>query len=395
MVIQDILISFTNFFHKTNPMIYPAFSFAWLELVSHKMFLPFMLKKYENKKMEQIQADRWFKMQELLVDLFAFLRKNYEQGQPVTESMKVFYDGVIKLCVVILHDCPEFLSEYHFNFVNKLPDHFIQLRNIILSAFPSFIDPPEPFQNNLKIDLLADIKQAPTISSKYHNFLKLMDLKEDLDNYFATPESSRNLDDIIDKMLICYEAAGKGKKRINPSIINAIVLYIAECTVQEQSKIQSNEAMKMIQTLIERLNTETRDVLLNSIFNEIRYPNSHTYFFLCIILCSFVEAKQEIIQEQIARILFERKTLFKPIPWGLMVMMRELLQNSRYEFTKKKFFKSTPDVDKFFNEIFKKLDVFKGRDQDDERKSGVFGNRDWILFNSCTWFNIALKLIFN
>lgn len=81
--------------------------------------------------------------------------------------MKTFYDGVLRLLVAILHDYPEFFSQYHFNFVNKLPDHFIQLRNIILSAFPSYIDPPEPFQSNLKIDLLAEIKIAPTIVSKY------------------------------------------------------------------------------------------------------------------------------------------------------------------------------------------------------------------------------------
>jgi hypothetical protein len=42
-----------------------------------------------------------------------------------------------------------------------------------------------------------------------------------------------------------------------------------------------------------------------------------------------------------------------------MVMMRELLQNNRYEFTKKKFFKSSPDLENFFNEIFKKMDVSK------------------------------------
>jgi CCR4-NOT transcription complex subunit 1 len=98
--------------------------------------------------------------------------------------MKVYYDGVLRILVAILHDYPEFLSEYHFNFVNKLPDHFIQLRNIILSAFPGYIDPPQPFQTNLKIDLLPDIKTPPTIASQYHNYLKYKDLKDDLDSYF-------------------------------------------------------------------------------------------------------------------------------------------------------------------------------------------------------------------
>jgi hypothetical protein len=33
---------------------------------------------------------------------------------------------------VIKQDYPDFLSDFHFNLVNSLPEHCIQLRNLIL-----------------------------------------------------------------------------------------------------------------------------------------------------------------------------------------------------------------------------------------------------------------------
>ena len=53
------------------------------------------------------------------------------------------------------------------------------------------------------------------------------------------------------------------------------------------------------------LNDETRLCFLNSIVNELRYPNSHTFFFCIILLRLFDESKPNI-QEQISTIFFER-----------------------------------------------------------------------------------------
>jgi CCR4-NOT transcription complex subunit 1 len=38
-----ILFSLADLFNKLNPNKYPAFSFAWLELISHKQFMPHFL----------------------------------------------------------------------------------------------------------------------------------------------------------------------------------------------------------------------------------------------------------------------------------------------------------------------------------------------------------------
>mmetsp|Transcript_9015 Transcript_9015/g.8420 ORF Transcript_9015/g.8420 Transcript_9015/m.8420 type:complete len:127 (+) Transcript_9015:3583-3963(+) len=95
--------------------------------------------------------------------------------------------------------------------------------------------------------------------------------------------------------------------------------------------------MELFTEITVKLNNETRFCLLNSIVNELRYPNSHTYFFSCIILYLFHESNSEVIQEQISRIMFERLQVNRPYPWGLMISFRELIQNPKFEFMKKSF----------------------------------------------------------
>lgn len=86
--------------------------------------------------------------------MFTFLKNNMIPGQKTTLPMIKFYEATLRVVLVILHDYPEFLCDFHFNFVNSLPEHCIQLRNMILSAFPLNITPPNPMARNLKVDLL-------------------------------------------------------------------------------------------------------------------------------------------------------------------------------------------------------------------------------------------------
>jgi len=57
--------------------------------------------------------------------------------------------------LILLHDFPEFLIEASFILVENLPDKFHQIRNIILSAFPKSMQPPDPFRvdSQVKIEL--------------------------------------------------------------------------------------------------------------------------------------------------------------------------------------------------------------------------------------------------
>ena len=55
------------------------------------------------------------------------------------------------MLLVLLHDFPEFLCDYHFSFCDVIPPNCIQMRNLILSAFPRNMRLPDPFTPNLKV----------------------------------------------------------------------------------------------------------------------------------------------------------------------------------------------------------------------------------------------------
>ncbi|XP_019427312.1 PREDICTED: CCR4-NOT transcription complex subunit 1-like [Lupinus angustifolius] len=61
----QILTAFANAFHALQPLKVPGFSFAWLELISHRSFMPKMLTGNAQKG--------WPYIQRLLVDLFQFM----------------------------------------------------------------------------------------------------------------------------------------------------------------------------------------------------------------------------------------------------------------------------------------------------------------------------------
>ncbi len=380
-----ILFSLAELFNKLNPNKYPGFAFAWLGLISHKNFMPHFLKtspslqEYSLINRQNFQAgltpqqrammqqntdnmfyQKWFKMKELIVNLFIFLKNNMSQedGQNVSQSVVEFYSATLRVCLVILHDFPEFLCDFHFNFVNALPDHCVQLRNLILSAFPKNIQPPNPFGRNLKVDLLTDVKSQPKILSNYDNYLSLMNIREDLEEYFKT-KKPKLVQTICEKMMQSEEIIN-GVLKINLNVINAVVLFIGN---HSQSKHNSDscykESMELFKQIMLNLNSETRKCFINSIINELRYPNNQTYYFSCIILYLFVESNSEVIQEQIAKVLFERLQVHRPHPWGLMISFRELIQNPKYGFMRKSFIvKNQETVDKLFETKLKPFNPF-------------------------------------
>lgn len=70
---------------------------------------------------------------------------------PVLSTTPCCAQGTLRVLLVLLHDFPEFLCEYHFELCNKIPPSCIQMRNLILSAFPRMMRLPDPFTPNLKV----------------------------------------------------------------------------------------------------------------------------------------------------------------------------------------------------------------------------------------------------
>nr|GMC82829.1 CCR4-NOT transcription complex subunit 1 isoform X1 [Ipomoea batatas] len=324
----QVLTALANAFHALQPLKVPGFSFAWLELVSHRSFMPKLLTAANAQK-------GWPYFQRLLVDLFQFMEpflRNAELG----EAVHFLYKGTLRVLLVLLHDYPEFLCDYHFSFCDVIPPSCIQMRNIILSAFPRNMRLPDPSTPNLKIDLLAEISQSPRILSEVDAALKTKQIKSDIDEYLKTrQQGSLFLSELKQKVLLSPTESARAGTRYNVPLINSLVLYVGMLAIQQlqartaahsQSMASSGvsypvylvgAALDIFQSFIMDLDTEGRYLFLNAVANQLRYPNNHTHYFSFILLYLFSESNQ----------------------------------NPRYNFWSRSFTRCAPEIEKLFESV--------------------------------------------
>ncbi|XP_022553233.2 CCR4-NOT transcription complex subunit 1 isoform X1 [Brassica napus] len=356
----QVLTAFANAFHALQPLKIPAFSFAWLELVSHRSFLPKLLTVNGQKG--------WPYVQRLLVDLLQFLEpflRNAELGGPV----HILYKGTLRVLLVLLHDFPEFLCDYHFTFCDVIPSSCVQMRNIILSSFPRNMRLPDPSTPNLKIDLLPEIVEAPCILSEVDAALKANQMKNDVEEYLTSRQHDTTfLNELKLKLLVSSSEASSAGTRYNVPLINSLVLYTGMQAIQQlqqagETGAQNVVALHMFKYLSAELDTEGRYLFLNAIANQLRYPNNHTHYFSFIMLYLFLESDQVVIQEQITRVLLERLIVNRPHPWGLLITFIELIKNPRYGFWKHGFIRCAPEIEKLFESVARSCGCLKPLDE--------------------------------
>ncbi|XP_048614448.1 CCR4-NOT transcription complex subunit 1-like isoform X2 [Brassica napus] len=367
----QVLSAFASAFHALQPLKFPAFSFAWLELVSHRSFMPKLLTVNGQKG--------WPYVQRLLVDLLQFLEpflRNAELGGPLVSLVYLYqlckvnflYKGTLRVLLVLLHDFPEFLCDYHFTFCDVIPSSCIQMRNIILSSFPRNMRLPDPSTPNLKIDLLPEIVEAPCILSEVDAALKAKQMKNDVDEYLASrQQNSAYLSELKQKLLLSSSEASSAETRYSVPLINSLVLYTGIQAIQQlqagETQAQNVVALHMFKYLSMELDTEGRYLFLNAIANQLRYPNNHTHYFSFIMLYLFFESDQEIVQEQITRVLLERLIVNRPHPWGLLITFIELIKNPRYGFWKQAFIRCAPEIEKLFESVARSCGGLKPPDE--------------------------------
>ncbi|GAA6229782.1 CCR4-NOT transcription complex subunit 1 isoform X1 [Lates japonicus] len=300
------------------------------------------------------QQKGWPMYAQLLIDLFKYLApflRNVELNKP----MQILYKGTLRVLLVLLHDFPEFLCDYHYGFCDVIPPNCIQLRNLILSAFPRNMRLPDPFTPNLKVDMLSEINIAPRILTNFTGVMPSQ-FKKDLDSYLKTRSPVTFLSELRSNLQVSNEPGN----RYNIQLINALVLYVGTQAIAHihnkgstpsMSTITHSAHMDIFQNLAVDLDTEGRYLFLNAIANQLRYPNSHTHYFSCTMLYLFAEANTEAIQEQITRVLLERLIVNRPHPWGLLITFIELIKNPAFKFWSHDFVHCAPEIEKLFQSV--------------------------------------------
>ena len=336
----QILGVFGSALHVVQPCVLPTFTFAWLELVSHRMFLPNLL---------LAKGQKGFGLaHQLLIDLFTFLHPYLTKGE-LDSSIRELYKGVLRVLLVLLHDFPEFLAEYHTSFVSLIPNNCIQLRNIFLSAFPRSMTLHDPFTPGLKIDQLPEIQQAPRILSNVAGVLG--PLKLELETYLKQPPYANPefLNKLPSRLL---NRSGD----INPIVTNALIVHLAQSALESLSNANATSPnmhtpeMEVITKLMS-FDDRNRYAVINCIANQLRYPNSHTHYWSCVLLFLFAEFSNDAVKEQITRVLLERLIVHRPHPWGLLITFIELIKNPRYNFWSYPFTRCAAEIERVFESV--------------------------------------------
>merc|ERR1719461_139836 len=250
----QVLTAYCNMLSILRPAKAPGFAYAWLEIVSHRVFVGRILSLTPQQK-------GWPMYAQLLTALFKFLSpflRNAELAKPVHR----LYRGTLRVLLVLLHDFPEFLCDYHYGFCDVIPPNCIQMRNLILSAFPRNMRLPDPFTPNLKVDMLPEISIAPRMVTNYAAMLK-PNFKKELDAYLKNRAPVAFVSEVRGHLQVANgESPGN---RYNIQLINALVMYVGTSAIQylrtkgltpTMSAIAHTSHMDIFQNLAVDLDTE-------------------------------------------------------------------------------------------------------------------------------------------
>ncbi|KAI1717100.1 CCR4-Not complex component, not1 domain-containing protein [Ditylenchus destructor] len=345
----NILEAFGQALFVLQPRRLPGFAFHWLDIIGHRNFIGRLLS-------ESFDLGRTGAMYTQLIlchlkFLAPFLR-NVQLPRPIA----FIYKGTLRVLLVILHDFPEILCEYHYVLCDVIPANCVQLRNLVLSAYPRDMRLPDPFTQSMEmIESLPEMSVNPKMHREMSNIIP-NDLRTKLDDYLESRSPVRFLSELPSSLQVSQQTGSK----YNVSVMNAVVMYVgirAIDSIHEKQQrismatIAHTAYMDIFQNLAVSLCTEGRYLLFNAIANQLRYPNSHTHYFSCTLLYLFLEANTEIIQEQITRILFERLVALRPHPWGLLITFIELIRNRRYDFWRHEFVRCAPEIERLFTSV--------------------------------------------
>lgn len=333
----QLLIAISDTLSSLQPIYFPGFAFSWMCLISHRLFMPKLLLS-ENR-------EGWSAFHKLLLSLFRFLAP-FMKTADLQLAGRNLYRGALRLLLVLLHDFPEFLSEYYFTLCDIIPPRCVQLRNIILSAFPRSLVLPDPHLRSP----ISDMGPIPPVLSDFTSGLKSGDLRGYLDQYLLNRGTPSFLPSLKERLKTSGSAESPSEM-YNLSLINSLVMYIGASTVA-QAKALSGSAIFVptdpgvvaLHYLAANLDAEGQHHLISSMVFHLRYPNAHTQWFSSLLLYLFMEVRDESLKEIMTRVLLERFIVHRPHPWGALVTFIELLRNPKYGFWSNEFVRIAPEV---------------------------------------------------
>jgi CCR4-NOT transcription complex subunit 1 len=331
---RELLLRFGARFAGFGPVRLPIFTYGWLALLQHRIFLPQIL--------SQPNREGWPLYAKLLSQLLDCVGEQLKAVN-VSPIGKDLYRATWKLLVVIQHDFPQFMSAYSMQFCASIPAHCTQLINTITAASaPS-----------------TEEESASTVSiEQATETLRDSGLLEVLDRAVQNGSSEEVVAQIahaISQGTTRDTGFGYAPLTVNVRLIAAVTVYLGHELDARSPRydgflsLNGNEPeIATLSLLIHEVSPAARYHLLTSLVNQLQAPNQRTDCFSQILLSIFgkdMDDPEEMeLRADITRVLLERLGGYWPHPWGLIQTVLELLKNEKYTFFELPFIKSDPDV---------------------------------------------------
>ncbi|KAF2671384.1 Not1-domain-containing protein [Microthyrium microscopicum] len=369
---SDLYLTVAQGFMAMQPNYLPGFAFAWLSLISHRIFIPAMLgmrNPIVNTDMDEDMTvsnlrkstDQYLQLLHIVFDTATGLMNAPESGNPELYARgQDFYRGVLRLLVILHHDFPDFFSSNHLTLLNRLPDYFVQAKNLVLSAVPvQQAELPNPFAGSLKLDHIEEMLSAPAFREDYVNILNesgvMKSLESLLENAQPSQQGIANFCELLHESVSAPKKATIKGESYHRSIINAVVFHTGVKALELANGYnKSSPHAQLFQQLGQALDLDDRHLFVNAVVDQLRFPNSHTHWFMCALMDLFgvnTSSADELhggLMELIVRTLIERLHVHRPHPWGVIVVLLELYKNPGYQFWELPFVKASPEVEKLF-----------------------------------------------
>lgn len=191
--------------------------------------------------------------QKMVQALLKFLGPLLE-NQELSRATKMLYRGTLRVLVILLHDFPEFLCHNYIVFAQAIPYSCVQLRNLILSAFPRVMHLPDPFTPDLKLNLLPECSEGPVYDDSYIDYLLNDDFKAKIDEFVQDKGEYSGFYQVMEKEIeIKEEELGKASRS---DVLSVFVIYIGTTASCLKMNISENPAIFAYEHLLSKLESE-------------------------------------------------------------------------------------------------------------------------------------------
>ena len=147
--------------------------------------------------------------------LFKFLNPFLEAAS-FHQASRILFKGALRILLVILKDFPEFLVEHYIGLCAAIPAHCIQLRNVVLCAFPRGVTLRLDVNSLSEVPPLPEFNQVPDIRTDYVRFLEDAQIRQAVDRYIAdeTPNPAALVPELRNRIAISV-AESDGSPGVN------------------------------------------------------------------------------------------------------------------------------------------------------------------------------------